>query len=198
MDSISVSDAQLSHFFEFCSSVRRIRNRIESNLVDSTLISLQEKLAKLENDCFEQCRKLEEKENVASELKDTCKDLNEKVDEYRQEITSLQSQLSDLTLQSQEKEKEATVAVSELTSKLEHASLELQTHLEQCQQEKHQSNVVQIQVLKDSVSAAERVGAIDIQLLKTKVLEYQTLLFESQAEKRTLQAKNGNSNFSVS
>jgi predicted RNase H-like nuclease (RuvC/YqgF family) len=149
-------------------------------------------MVKLEVDYSEQSKRLEEKENLVSELKDTCKDLNEKVDEYRQEITSLQSQLAELTMQSLEKEKESFSAISELTSKLEHASLDLQTHLEQCQQEKHESNVVQIQVLKDSVAAAERVGAIDIQLLKTKVLDFQTLLFETEAEKRALLAKNGN------
>lgn len=192
MDTTNVSDSQLSHFLEFCSASRRIRNRIESNSIDSALISLNEKFSQLESNFFEKRKEVEEKENKILELKDTCKDLNELADQHRQEISNLNSQLSELTLQGAEQEREYALFQAEIEGKLDKSVKEYQSHLEKWQQDKQQSNLVQVQALKESVAAAERVNAIEAQLLKTKVLEYQTLLLETQEENRTLLSKNGN------
>ena len=192
MDTTNVSDSQLSHFLEFCSASRRIRNRIESNSIDSTLISLNEKFSQLESNFFEKRKEVEEKENKILELTDTCKDLNELADQHRQEISNLNSQLSELTLQGAEQEREYALFQAEIEGKLDKSVKEYQSHLEKWQQDKQQSNLVQVQALKESVAAAERVNSIEAQLLKTKVLEYQTLLLETQEENRTLLSKNGN------
>ena len=141
---------------------------------------------------WEKRKELEEKDNAISELKDTCKDLNEITDENRQEISNLNSQLSELTLRESEKEKQNSIFKTDVEEKLNQAINDYQCHLKQCQHDKQQSNLVQVQALKESVAAAERVHAIEAQLLKTKALEHQTLVLETQEENRSLLVKNGN------